>query len=75
MSMKRGYSRASQNSLDKMQNGTGDNSSLGTEDDRYKTLNVTWQHSTNKFCCQKKKTNNKKNKTKNKTKINHYDIL
>uniref|UniRef100_K1R7E5 26S proteasome non-ATPase regulatory subunit 10 n=1 Tax=Magallana gigas TaxID=29159 RepID=K1R7E5_MAGGI len=33
MSMKRGYSRASQNSLDKMQNGTGDNSSLGTEDD------------------------------------------
>lgn len=38
MSMKRGYSRASQNSLDKMQNGTGDNSSLGTEDDRDRSV-------------------------------------
>lgn len=34
MSMKRGYSRASQNSLDKMKNGTGGNSSPGTDDER-----------------------------------------
>ena len=32
--MKRGYSRASQNSLDKMKNGTGGNSSPGTDDER-----------------------------------------
>ena len=33
--MKRGYSRASQNSLDKMKNGTGGNSSPGTDDERF----------------------------------------